>query len=411
MEVIEAGDTENLQAVDEETPMDLQGSLPEEFLQYPEPMKMEVITDLEVGNKSRVTEFILIGFGFPVTPFLRIISFILLFLVYILTLTGNILIIALIGTNSHLHTPMYFFLSNLSFLEIWFITSIVPKMMMDTLSERKSISIAACFSQTYFYFFLGTAEFILLAVMSIDRYVAICLPLRYGTILNSRVCLGLVIFCWGGSFVIITFPAIFFFQLSFCGPNIMDHFFCDLAPLLELACSDTRPLKWVNFISASFTLLGSLLITLFSYICIISTILQIPSTGGRRKAFSTCASHLIVVVLIYGSCIFMYVIPSIGVNKMVAILNTVVTPLLNPFIYTLRNEKVKQIMKDTIGRVVVFAGDLMHGGLSLINGYVFPYDDVKAGSWNTYIAILDQFWYKESFAERYKINRKNKCFK
>ncbi|XP_030042388.1 olfactory receptor 49-like [Microcaecilia unicolor] len=306
---------------------------------------MGVISSLELGNKSRVTEFILLGFGFPVSPVLQIMSFILLLLVYMLILTGNTLIIALICTNSHLQTPMYFFLGNFSFLEIWFTTSIVPRMMLDSLSETKLISTAACFSQLYFYFVLGTAEFILLAVMSFDRYVAICLPLRYETIMNSRVCFCLVIICWGGSFLIITFPVAFIMQMSFCGPNIMDHFFCDTTPLLELACSDTRPLKLANFIIASFTLLGSLLITLFSYMCIISTILRIPSTGSRRKAFSTCASHLIVVVLIYGSCIFMYVIPSIGLNKMVAILNTVVTPLLNPFIYTLRNEKVQQIMK------------------------------------------------------------------
>ncbi|XP_029435530.1 olfactory receptor 6M1-like [Rhinatrema bivittatum] len=316
---------------------------------------MEITSDLRFGNKSRVTEFILLGFGFPASSELQMLSFIVLFLMYVLTLTGNTLIIALIYIDSHLHTPMYFFLSNLSFMEIGFVTCIVPRMLLGTLSERKSIPIAACFAQAYFYFFLGAAEFILLAVMSYDRYVAICRPLHYETIMSGRVCLWLILICWGGSLLLITFPAIFIMQLSFCGPNIMDHFFCDTAPLMEIACSDTQTLKLVIFILSTFLFLSSLFITLFSYLCIISTILRMPSTGRSQKAFSTCASHLTVVILSCGSCIFMYVIPhnnSIGLNKMVAVLNTVVTPLLNPFIYTLRNEKVKQIMKDTFGNTL-----------------------------------------------------------
>ncbi|XP_029435527.1 olfactory receptor 6M1-like [Rhinatrema bivittatum] len=314
---------------------------------------MEIISEPGLGNKSKVTEFILQGFGFTVNSGLRMLSFMALLLIYLLTLTGNSLIIALVYIDSHLHTPMYFFLSNLSFMEIWLTTCIVPRMLLDTLSETKSISIAACFAQGYFYFIIGTAEFILLAVMSYDRYVAICRPLHYETIMSGRVCLWLVLICWGGSFLLITFPAIFFMQLSFCGPNTMDHFFCETAPLMEIACSDIQTLKMVIFILSSFLLLSSLFITLFSYICIISTILRMPSTGRSQKAFSTCASHLTVVILSCGSSIFMYVIPhnnSIGLNKMVAVLNIIVTPFLNPFIYTIRNDKVKQIMKDTIDK-------------------------------------------------------------
>ncbi|XP_029435519.1 olfactory receptor 6M1-like [Rhinatrema bivittatum] len=314
---------------------------------------MEIISDLGLGNKSRVTEFIFLGFGFPHTSELQILPFMALLLIYILILTGNSLIIALVYIDSHLHTPMYFFLSNLSFIDIWVTTCIVPRMLLDTLSERMSISIAACFTQIYFYFFLGVAEFILLAVMSYDRYVAICRPLHYETIMSGRVCLWLVLICWGGSFLLTTFPAIFIIQLSFCGPNIIDHFFCDTAPLMEIACSDTQPLKLIIFILASFTLLSSFFITLISYICIISTILHMPSTGRSQKAFSTCASHLVVVILNYGSCIFTYVIPHIKIknlNKMVDLLSAIVAPLLNPFIYTLRNEKVKQIIKDKISK-------------------------------------------------------------
>ncbi|XP_029435526.1 olfactory receptor 6M1-like [Rhinatrema bivittatum] len=315
--------------------------------------KMEIISDLGLRNKSRVTEFILQGFGFTVNSELQILSFMALLLIYLLTLTGNSLIIALVYFDFHLHTPMYFFLSNFAIMEILFTNSIVPKMLLDSLSERKSISIAACFAQGYFYFIIGTAEFILLAVMSYDRYVAICRPLHYETIMSGRVCLRLILICWGGSFLQITFPAIFIMQLSFCGPNIMDHFLCDIAPLMEIACSDTHTLKMVIFILASFILLSPLFITLFTYMSIISTILHMPSTGRSQKAFSTCASHLTVVILSCGSSIFTYVIPhnnSIGLNKMVAVINIIVTPFLNPFIYTIRNEKVKQIMKDTIDK-------------------------------------------------------------
>ncbi|XP_029435529.1 olfactory receptor 2AP1-like [Rhinatrema bivittatum] len=314
---------------------------------------MEIMSDLGLGNKSRVTEFILLGFGFLYTSELQILSFMVLLLIYLLTLTGNSLIIALVYFDSHLHTPMYFFLSNVSFMDIWVTTCTVPRMLLDALSERKSISIAACFTQIYFYYFIGVAEFILLAVMSYDRYLAICRPLHYETIMSSRVCLWLILICWGGSFLLITFPATFIMQLSFCGPNIIDHFFCDTAPLMEIACSDTQTLKIVIFILASFILLCPLFITLFSYMCIISTILRMPSTVRSQKAFSTCASHLIVVLLSCGSCIFMYVIPDINIknlNKMVELLSTLVAPLLSPFIYTLRNEKVKQIIKDKISK-------------------------------------------------------------
>ncbi|XP_029435532.1 olfactory receptor 6M1-like [Rhinatrema bivittatum] len=315
--------------------------------------RMEIISDPGLGNKSRVIEFILQGFGFTVNSGLRMLSFMALLLIYLLTLTGNSLIITLVCTDSHLHTPMYFFLSNLSFMEIWLTTCIVPRMLLDTLSETKSISIAACFTQLYFYFFIGTAEFILLAVMSYDRYLAICRPLHYETIMSGRVCLRLVLICWGGSLLLITFPAIFIMQLSFCGPNIMDHFFCDTAPLMEFACSDTQTLKLVIFILASFILLSPLFITLFTYLSIISTILRMSSSGRSQKAFSTCASHLTVVILSCGSSIFMYVIPhnnSIGLNKMVAVINIIVTPFLSPFLYAIRNEKVKQIMKGTIDK-------------------------------------------------------------
>ncbi|XP_029435523.1 olfactory receptor 6C4-like [Rhinatrema bivittatum] len=316
---------------------------------------MEIISDLGLGNKSRVTEFILQGFGFLNTSELQILSFMALLLIYLLTLTGNSLIIALVCIDSHLHTPMYFFLSNVSFMDIWIITCTIPRMLLDTLSERKSISIAACFTQCYFSFFIGAAEFILLAVMSYDRYLAICRPLHYETIMSGRVCLWLVLICWGSSFLLITIPGIFIMQLSFCGPNIMDKFYCDTGPLLELACSDTQTLTMIVYIFASFLLLSCFFITLISYMCIMSTILRMPSIARHQKAFSTCASHLIVVILSLGSCIFIYVIPHINIknlNKILELLTTLVTPLLSPVIYTLRNEKVKQIIKDKISKTL-----------------------------------------------------------
>ena len=304
-------------------------------------------------NQTTITEFTLISF--PAVQGLQTLLFVILLLVYMLTITGNIVIISLIWTDNRLQTPMYFFLSNLSFLDTLFTTTITPKLLACLLEEEKTISFAGCISQTYFYFFLGTVEFILLVVMSFDRYVAICNPLRYTIIMNSRACLLLVLGCWVGAFLSVLCPTIVVSRLPFCHKEI-NHFFCDIAPLLQVACIDTHFLEMISFLLSSLILLTSLLITTISYTYIISTILRIPSAQGRQKAFSTCASHITVVSIAYGSNIFMYVRPSqshsLQFDKVTAVLTTMMIPLLNPFIYSLRNEKVKAVLRDAVNKII-----------------------------------------------------------
>nr|XP_008516976.1 PREDICTED: olfactory receptor 6M1-like [Equus przewalskii] len=308
---------------------------------------------MAIRNQSTVAEFILVSF--PVVQELQILLFVILLLVYMLTITGNIVIISLIWTDNHLQTPMYFFLSNLSFLDILYTTSVTPKLLACLLEEKKTISFAGCITQISFFFFLGTVEFILLAVMSFDRYVAICNPLRYTIIMNSRVCLLLVLGCWVGAFLSVICPVIVVSRLPFCYKEI-SHFFCDLAPLLHVACIDTHFIEMISFLLSSFILLSSLVFTTVSYTYIVSTILSIPSVQGRQKAFSTCASHITVVSIAYGSNIFMYVRPSqshsLDFDKVTAVLTIMVTPLLNPFIYSLRNEKVKEVLRDAVNKIV-----------------------------------------------------------
>ncbi|PNI65742.1 OR6M1 isoform 1 [Pan troglodytes] len=306
-----------------------------------------------MGNWSTVTEFTLIAF--PALLEIRISLFVVLVVTYTLTATGNITIISLIWIDHRLQTPMYFFLSNLSSLDILYTTVITPKLLACLLGEEKTISFAGCMIQTYFYFFLGTVEFILLAVMSFDRYMAICDPLHYTVIMNSRACLLLVLGCWVGAFLSVLFPTIVVTRLPYCRKEI-NHFFCDIAPLLQVACINTHLIEKINFLLSALVILSSLAFTTGSYVYIISTILRIPSTQGRQKAFSTCASHITVVSIAYGSNIFVYVRPnqnsSLDYDKVAAVLITVVTPLLNPFIYSLRNEKVQEVLRETVNRIM-----------------------------------------------------------
>ncbi|XP_053216333.1 olfactory receptor 6M1-like [Podarcis raffonei] len=301
---------------------------------------------------SKVNEFILLGFS--VDWQVDIVFFVVLLLVYMLTITGNVVIITAIWVDHRLHSPMYFFLCNLSFLDAMVATAIAPKMMKDFLSKKKAISVSGCIAQCYFYFFLGTTEFILLAVMSLDRYVAICNPLRYSVIMNIRLTIQLMLLSWFGGFFSVLSPIIIISKLPFCGPNIIDHFFCDIEPLIRLSCADTALLEMIEFSLSTIVLLSSLMLTVVSYLYIITTILRIPSTTGRKKAFSTCASHITVASVFYGSAIFMYIVPnkgfSFGLKKAVTLQTCIVTHLLNPFIYTLRNQQVKEVLKDTVSR-------------------------------------------------------------
>ncbi|CAN0321676.1 unnamed protein product [Rangifer tarandus platyrhynchus] len=307
---------------------------------------------MDVQNQTTVTEFILTAF--PALQKLQIFLFVVLLFTYMLTLIGNGVNISLIRADNRLQTPMYFFLSNLSLLDISYTTSVTPKLLSFLLKDKKTISLAGCISQTYFFFFLGTVEFILLVVMSFDRYVAICNPLRYTVIMNSRVCLLLVLGCWVGAFLSVLCPVILLSRLPFCQKEI--NHFCDIAPLLQAACIDTRLLEMISFLLSSLILLTSLVITTVSYTYIISTILLIPSAQGRQKAFSTCASHITVVSIAYGSNIFMYVRPSqsqsLEFDKVTAVFTIMVTPLLNPFIYSLRNETVKDVLRDAVNKII-----------------------------------------------------------
>ncbi|XP_043859264.1 olfactory receptor 6M1-like [Dromiciops gliroides] len=311
---------------------------------------------MEKRNWTMVTEIILVGI--PTTPALSGLLFLLFLLAYLVTVLGNFLIITLIWVDHRLHSPMYFFLSHLSFSEILTTTCAVPKMLVDFLSEKKTISFAGCFSQFYFYFLSGCTEFILFAVMSYDRYIAICSPLQYPTIMTHPLCVRLVILSWLGSFLLILPSTILKGGLPYCGPNVIDHFFCDSAPLLHLACVDIRAIELLDFLSSLVLLISSLTLTVVSYAYIISTILKIPSGQGQRKAFATCASHFTVVSLGYGISIFVYVRPSqksnLHFNKILFVLSSIVTPLLNPFIFSLRNETMKEALKDTSGKIQTF---------------------------------------------------------
>nr|XP_033779149.1 olfactory receptor 6F1-like [Geotrypetes seraphini] len=303
-------------------------------------------------NQSAPVEFILLGF--PSIKEWWILLFFLILCIYLMTIMGNLVIIMLVWSDLHLHIPMYFFLGNFSFLEIWYITVTIPKTMANIAMDMKTIQFAACIIQFYFFFSLGATELFLLGVMAFDRYLAICNPLRYSTIMTNRVCVQLSFSCWLGGFLCILPSAIPIALLQFCGPYIINHFFCDGPPLLKLSCIDTYLVELINFILALSAIMISFLLILISYIFIVSTILRIPSTTGRHKAFSTCSSHFTVVLIFYGTLIFMYVRPkpmnTLELNKTVAVFYTFVTPVLNPLIYSFRNKEVKVALKKAINK-------------------------------------------------------------
>ncbi|XP_057558679.1 olfactory receptor 6C74-like [Hippopotamus amphibius kiboko] len=314
-----------------------------------------------MGNHTRVTVFILAGLTDD--PQMKIVLFIFLLLTYLLSITGNVIIITLTLVDPHLKTPMYFFLQNFSFLEISYTTTCMPKLLVMMATGDKTISYNGCVAQVFFAFLLGASEFYLLAAMSYDRYVAICKPLHYTTIMNSKTCIQLLFCCWLAGFFTIFVPLLLGLQLDFCASNVVDHFYCDTTPLMQISCSDTQLIETMGFISASMTLVVTLVTVIISYMYIALTILKIPSTHQRKKAFSTCSSHMIVISLSYGSCIFMYVKPSvkqrISFSKGISVLNTSVAPLLNPFIYTLRNQQVKKAFMSMIHRIVSFSKKLV----------------------------------------------------
>ena len=299
-------------------------------------------------NHTRHTEFILLGLTDDSQ--LQILIFLFLLLNYTLSMIGNLTIIALTLLESHLKTLMYIFLHNFSFLEISFTSACIPRFLITTVNKEKTISYIGCMSQVSFYIFLGVTEFFLLAAMSYDRYVAICKPLRYTSIMSSTICHQLVLSSWASGFLVIFPPLILGLHLDFCDSNVIDHFICDISPILQLSCSDTYLLEMIAFVLAAIILVVTLLLIILSYSYIIKTILKFPSAQQKKKALSTCSSHMIVVSITYGSCIFIYIKPSanerITLSKGVAVLNTSTAPLLNTFIYTLRNQQIKQAFRD-----------------------------------------------------------------
>ncbi|XP_040275661.1 olfactory receptor 6M1-like [Bufo bufo] len=271
-------------------------------------------------------------------------SFFFLLLVHIVTLLGNVLIILTIWKSNVLHTAMYYFLGNLAFLEICFTSSIIPKLLSILAFENHAITFWGCLAQCYFYFLLGSVELLLLAAMSFDRYIAVCYPLQYGAIMTPRLCIHLTLGCWIAGFTDTFIPTLLVSKVWFCKSNIIDHFFCDVEHILKLACSNTGFIQLINLCSSSLVVFGSLLCNITSYVCIIVSITKISKAGSRWKSFSTCVSHLLIVVIIYGSSLFLCMRGAtasyLDISKLSAFMTGIVTPLLNPFIYTLKNAQV-----------------------------------------------------------------------
>ncbi|ELW68864.1 olfactory receptor 9A4 [Tupaia chinensis] len=306
-----------------------------------------------LGNYSSATEFYLLGF--PGSEELHHILFATFFFFYLVTLMGNMVIIVIVCVDKRLQSPMYFFLGHLSVLEILITTAIIPVMLWGLLLPgMQRISLTACIAQLFLYLALGTMEFVLLGAMAVDRYVAVCNPLRYNIIMNSWTCNFVVIVSWVFGFLFQIWPVYATFQFTFCKSNLLDHFYCDRGQLLKLSCDDTLFTEFVLFLMAVFVIIGSLIPTIVSYTYIISTILKIPSASGRKKAFSTCASHFTFVIIGYGSCFFLYVKPkqtqAAEYNRVASLLVSVVTPFLNPLIFTLRNDKFIQAFRDGMKR-------------------------------------------------------------
>lgn len=302
---------------------------------------------MEEGNQTYVTEFVFLGLSQD--PHIQVLLFFLFLIIYLLTVLGNLLIVALIHIDSRLHTPMYFFLRNLSFADLCFSTTTVPQVLVHFLVKRKTISFAGCSTQIVVLLLVGGTECALLAVMSYDRYVAVCKPLHYTTIMTHRVCAQLATGSWASGAFVSLVDTTFTLCLPYRGNNIINHFFCEPPALLKLASVDTYRTEMAIFAMGVAILLAPVSLILVSYWNIISTVIQMQSGEGRLKAFSTCGSHLTVVVLFYGSAIFAYMRPNSKImnerDKVISVFYSAVTPMLNPIIYSLRNKDVKGALR------------------------------------------------------------------
>ncbi|XP_021079434.1 olfactory receptor 11H6-like [Mesocricetus auratus] len=305
------------------------------------------------NTSNTVNYFILLGF--PCGREMQIFLFSIFFMVYILTLLGNMAIVFAVHWDHRLHTPMYILLANFSFLEICYVNSDVPNMLVNFLSITKTISFTRCLLQLYFFFSLGTTECLFLSIMAYDRFLAICRPLHYPTVMTIRFCGSLVIFCWVYGFLWFLIPVVFITQLPFCGPNVIDDFLCDLGPLLDLAsvCVPIPGTVLICGTMSSLLIFATFFYIIGSYTLVLRAVIRMPSAAGSKKAFSTCSSHLAVVALFYGSVMMTYVSPGSGqakgMQKFTTLFYSVLTPFFNPMIYSLRNKEMKDALKKVIG--------------------------------------------------------------
>ncbi|XP_063803857.1 olfactory receptor 5V1-like [Pseudophryne corroboree] len=303
-------------------------------------------------NQTSPDSFILLGLSD--VPYLQVICFLVFLLMYIATLSGNLLLIIVMRINPKLHSPMYFFLSNLSVIDVGISSSIVPVILINTLARDRSISRLGCATQMFISLALGATECIMLAIMAYDRFAAICKPLYYNIIMNKKLCFCLAVECWSGCFINSSIHVALTFQLPFCRSHHVNHFFCEVPPFLRLSCRDTQLNEIVVYITVVIVTVSSFLLTLISYVHIISSILKIHYSQGRYKAFSTCASHLIVVTLFYGTTSVLYLrlqsSYSHKSDKIVSIVYSAVTPMLNPFIYSVRNKDVIETIINNLSR-------------------------------------------------------------
>nr|XP_014694071.2 olfactory receptor 7D4-like [Equus asinus] len=307
---------------------------------------------MEAGNHTQLSEFVLLGLSED--PELQPLLFGVFLFMYLVTVLGNLFIILAISSDSHLHTPMYFFLSNLSFVDICFISTIVPKMLVNIQAQSRVISYKGCLTQVYFFMLFCVMDSFLLTVMAYDRFVAICHPLHYMVIMNSRLCGLLVLMCWFTIFWVSLLHILLMRQLTFCIGTEIPHFFCEFAQVLQLACSDTLINNIIMYVATALIGVFPLTGILFSYSKIVSSLMRISSAGGKYKAFSTCGSHLSSVSLFYGTSLGVYlssaVTHSSHRSSVASVMYTVVTPMLNPFIYSLRNKDVKGALGRLLSR-------------------------------------------------------------
>ncbi|XP_049640011.1 olfactory receptor 6C2-like [Suncus etruscus] len=305
-------------------------------------------------NHTAITTFILLGLTDD--PQMQILLFVFLLIAYMLSITGNLIIILLTTVDARLKTPMYYFLKNFSFLEMLFTSVAIPQFLYSLATGDRTINFYACACQLFFAYLFGVTEFFLLATMSYDRYVAICKPLHYMTIMNHRLCQQLLSFCWVITILILVPLVSLVMGLEFCDCNVIDHFACDANAIISISCSDTNFIEKLIIICAAFILIVTLMFVVWSYTCIIQTILRFPSAKQRQKAFSTCSSHMIVVSITYGSLIFIYIKPTtkdeMNLNKGIILLVTSISPMINPFIYSLRNQQVIQALNDLVKKLL-----------------------------------------------------------